>query len=308
MNAKTETFSLNTLSDLFNSLHGYYNLSGSDLSLELVKWNLLDESNQKDELVVVPRYVKWSFSASFLQLVNAWQWFLAGILLGRQVHMPAQVMQMYYYAIFFSYGAFLSAQIKGHYTLKWKSKSDGHTKKIRKEIWLGVDNDQLRIFTKDKRRGGEHEIRAKWFYEVFKSWDLRNSYPGVLVFESNRTLHSRFRNMYTYSLGDIARELHDSVPNGCPIVPSDKMLFDLWMHPAYFAEDFPETFWVLEHIKAVVDLHTKLLERYDKESPYTNAQFLLARDLYAHHQKTGMADLLCEAMNPIFTHMRIDVS
>lgn len=137
---RSEALSTDTLSSLFNSLHGYYDSSGWDLSLALVNWDLLDENNQKDELVIA-RYIKWSFSVSFLELVNAWQWFLAGTLLGNQAHMPAQIMQMYYYAIFFSCDAFLSAQFKGQYTLELefpeKHASRGCiVKKKRKEIWV----------------------------------------------------------------------------------------------------------------------------------------------------------------------------
>ena len=167
--------------------------------------------------------------------------------------------QMYYYSIFFSYGAFLSAQLKGHYTLKLEFPNDSDVKKIRREVWIGTKDDQLYIDLKSKGRGGEHEIRAKWFYEVFRNWDFRDGYLDVLEFESDRTFHTSFRNMYTYSLGDIARELFHSVPNGYPFSPSDEVLLGIWRRGTELIECYPETFWALEHIKTVVDLHNRLL-------------------------------------------------
>jgi hypothetical protein len=301
---RTRTYDIGSLSALFNELDGYYNLPNRDLAGLLVDLDLLQEQNRMDAQTVAS-YVKWSFTASFLQLVNAWQWFLSGVLLARQSYMPSQVMQMYYYSIFFSYGAFLSAQLKGHYTLRVETTDNGDVKKTRKEVWTGEHGNQPHICVGNRGRGGEHEIRAKWFYKVFGSWDLKDHHPDVLAFEDDRSFLVGFRNMLTYSLADVAEELFYHDPDFCPAPPANEVLLRLWRRNKDWVECFPEEFWALEHIKVVVDLHVKLLEQYGKISPYTDAQVVLAGNLYRHHQKTRMTDLLEEAMNPIFTHMGI---
>ena len=303
-NDRSKTYNTASLSALFSKLNGYYNLDNRALARLLLKWDLLEDNNRKDTQIVAS-YMKWSFTVSFLQLLNAWQWFLAGILLGRQTYMPAQIMQMYYYSIFFSYGSFLSAQFKGHYTLKVKVANDKSIKKTRKEVWVGQDNNKPCLCIKSKGRGGEHELRAKWFYEVFKNWDLSNEYPDVLAFQDNREFHVGLRNMYTYSLADIGEEFFYAGPDACPTPPSNETLLSLWRREKEWPNYFPEEFWALEHIKAAIGLHARLLENYDKESPYTTAQTLLVRSLYKYHKETGMAALLEEAMGPILAHIRI---
>ena len=249
---RCKTFDFATLSDLFNTLHGYYELNNASLAETIQEWNFLEDSNRQGAQIVA-RYMKWSFTVSFLELLNAWQWFLGGILLGRQVYMPAQVMQMYYYSIFFSCGAFLAAQFKGHYTLEVELLNEEDIQKMeikqkRKEVWVGEDgNGEPCIHIKDKGRGGEHEIRANWFYEVFKDWDLKGDHPAVTMFESDRNYHVGFRNMFTYSLADIGGEFFYD-PKGCPARPSDEILFSLWKREDW-VDFFPEEFWALEHLK-----------------------------------------------------------
>src|SRR5690242_5878247 len=116
---RSHTFDFQSLLSTFNNENGYYDLSNSDIAYTLKNLNLLEEDNRKDENCI-KIYKRWSFTASFLQMLNAWQWFFSGILLGRQANLPAQTMQMNYYSIFFSYGSFLSAQFKGHYTVETK--------------------------------------------------------------------------------------------------------------------------------------------------------------------------------------------
>lgn len=104
---RTITFHFKSLLKSFNELHGYYNLANSDLGNLLEQCNLLEESNRDDD-TTVEIYQKWSFTVSFLQLVNAWQWFFSGILLGRQACLPSQIIQMYYFNIFFLWSFFVS--------------------------------------------------------------------------------------------------------------------------------------------------------------------------------------------------------
>lgn len=197
---RTTSFCFESLSKSFNGLEGYWNLDNSDIGNALKSWDFLKEENRENEEIIAS-YQKWSFTASFLQLINAWQWFFSGLLIGRQADLPAQMMQMYYYSIFFSYGSFLSAQFKGHYTLKTEIKKteieDTKVKKTRKEAWIGKDaNGKSCIYTEDIGRGGEHANRANWFYATFEGWDFKSSYPDVLSFKERASSHSHFRNRH----------------------------------------------------------------------------------------------------------------
>lgn len=292
---RTTTFPFDLISQKFNELEGYDNASNFDLGNALESWKLLEEERRQDDEVVA-NYLGWSFTASFLQLINAWQWFFSGVLLGRQAYLPAQTMQMYYYSIFFSYGSFLSAQFKGHYTLE-KKVEDAKTKKTRREVWLGGNNGKICIETKEKGRGGEHEIRANWFYAVFKDWDTQSSYPEVSSFDSDAGFHSRFRNKYTYSLSDIAEELY-TVPEWQP-APSNEILISLWNREIEWADYYPEEFWALQNIRVAADLHAKLLMEYEKSSPYKQHQILLVKNLCAHHTNTELIEVIREVMPTI---------
>ncbi|MBD2131182.1 hypothetical protein H6F47_01570 [Sphaerospermopsis sp. FACHB-1094] len=111
------TFTFKRLSSEFNNLEGYYNLYNDRLASQLKELNLLGgdrtaENKVYDQAKIVI-YKKWSFTVSFLQMLNAWQWFFAGILLERNSYLTTQAMQMYYYTIFFSCGSFLSAHFRG---------------------------------------------------------------------------------------------------------------------------------------------------------------------------------------------------
>ncbi|UKO99956.1 hypothetical protein [Nostoc sp. UHCC 0870] len=300
---RSTTFNFKTLSASFNKYKGYYNLDNLNLGNALETWNLLEETNRED-INIIANYQKWSFTASFLQMLNAWQWFFSGILLGRQAYLPAQILQMYYYSIFFSYGAFLSANFKGNYSLKVEIGQDRKVKtKNRKEVWLSQEtNNKSQIMIKDQGSGGEHEIRAKWFYEVFKNWDFKDDHPQVLSFIASRDFHSDSRNFYTYSLSDIAEELYE-VPK-MQSSPSNDILISLWNREIDWVEYFPEEFWALEHIKVAVDLHTRLLKGYDKESPYTQQQILLLENLCNHHIHTGLIEIIRIAMPTILQMLK----
>jgi hypothetical protein len=289
---RTTTFNFELLSNIFNELEGYCDLSNYDLGNALESWNLLEEGYRQDGAVIA-NYLKWSFTTSFLQLINAWQWFFSGVLLGRQAYLPAQTMQMYYYSIFFSCGSFLSAQFKGHYTLGTKVE-DMKARKTRKEVWLGKNNGKHCVEIKDKGRGGEHEIRANWFYAVFKNWDFKSSHPDVFSFHDDTDFHSRFRNIYTYSLCDITEELGTTPEQRS--APTNDVLIRLWNREVDWVDSYPEEFWALEHVKVAVDLHTRLLEGYKKSSPYKQHQIWLVKNLCTHHTNTGLIEVIREAM------------
>lgn len=195
-NNRAKPFDFNILSSLFNEFDGYYDAVNQQLFETLVHWDLLDENNRKDKAIAYS-FMKWSLTVSFLKLINSFQWFLAGVLLDRTDVFPAQVMQMYYYSIFFSSGSFLSSQGKGHYTIKTEVGPSGELKPTRREVWFESETPPF-LCIKEQGRGGEHEIRANWFYEVFRNWESRNNYPAVLLFESDRRYHTGFRNMFTY--------------------------------------------------------------------------------------------------------------
>ncbi|MBD2625523.1 hypothetical protein [Trichormus variabilis] len=292
---RTTPVEFKILLERFNLLDGYDNLANDQLGKTLEGWNLLEENNRKKEQVIAS-YQKWSFTTSFLQMINAWQWFFSGVLLGRQAYLPAQSMQMYYYSIFFSYGAFLSAQCKGHYTVETKLEQDNKAKKTRKEVWLNTKSDGTScIEIKDKGRGGEHEIRSDWFYAVFKQWDFKASHPNVLYFKDNPEFHSSNRNLFTYSLSDMSEELY-SIPEERSAPPSNEILISLWNREKDWLNYYPEEFVALEHIKVVVDLHTRLLKGYDNNFPYSQQQILLLKNLCDHHINNGLIQLLKESM------------
>jgi hypothetical protein len=260
---REEPFASGTLTRLFIELSGYYDLGNEELAGILLRWNLLEERNRTD-INLAYDFVKWSLTVSFLELVNSLQWFLAGVLLHRLARFPAQVMQLYYYSIFFSYGSFLAAHGKGYYTVK--QELDG-SKSTRKEVWFFEEDKHPQIWIEDKGRGGEHEIRAKWFYKVFNNWDQRASHPAVIMFERDSLYHSGFRNMFTYSLFTMANELHSDETLTLNL-PTNEILLSLWNRDEKLVDYFPEEFWVLEHIKVSVHLHSMLLEKYKHGTPY----------------------------------------
>ncbi|MDM9583295.1 hypothetical protein [Nostoc sp. GT001] len=345
----------------FNEVKGYYNLNNDELASQLQQMKLLGENydaveNKIFDEEIIAAYKKWSFTVSFLQMINAWQWFFAGILLGRQSYLTTQVMQMYYYAIFFSYGSFLSAQFKGNYTLtervkheKIKNKNIKILEKVRNEIlkvlnkntgddlladsvkstfdnqgveeireavrrdvWF-VENKEYGnyIHIKDNRKSGkgEHERRSILFYRVFGSWDsqkwLNISYPDIRSFKDDDKFHSNMRNNLTYSIKMMADELYYDISQ-IDIGLTNEMIVGLWQRESPdLVKTYPEEFWALEHIKIVVDLHTKLLERYENKSPYTDEQVFLLKNICEHHRNTGLAEVLKVAMPSILKKIGI---
>lgn len=290
---------MNALSGAFNELGGYYDKGNRELAFALVDWDLLDEKVRLDPRIVAS-YMKWSFTSSFLQLINAWQWFCAGITLSRNAYLPAQETQMNYYAIFFAYGSLLAAHFKGHYTLKINIQENPNYDEIktRREVWVNEEGEEYSIQVKPKGKGGEHEVRAKWFYEVFKDWGYREDHPAVVLFENDRLFHTGFRNMFTYSLADMGEELF-SVPDPYIGHPDDEVLDRLWQRDGELVDYYPEEFWALEHLKAALDIHVRLMESFGDGSPYGNAQYALVENLLKHHERTGLSLLITKAMQPI---------
>jgi hypothetical protein len=66
----------------FNELKGFYNWGNQELQGSLWRWNLLEEQHRTDEQLAYS-FLKWSFTVSYLELINALQWLSAGILLYR---------------------------------------------------------------------------------------------------------------------------------------------------------------------------------------------------------------------------------
>lgn len=354
------TFTFKKLSSEFNELRGYYNLNNNDFASQLKLLKLLGEEPEKENKVdnqeIIAIYNKWSFTVSFLQMLNAWQWFFAGILLERNSYLTTQAMQMYYYAIFFSYGSFLSAHFKGNYTIADieklkkanKNKNNAITKKVRdetlrvlelmgqntesyllsindnqnieeiiesarREIWLvenKTDGNYIYVADKERKKGGEHEVRAIWYYSVFKGWEsnINISYPDVRCFNENdnsKKFHSDMRNRFTYSIQMMTDELCNYNLSEDRGLTNDGIIC-LWQRESVdLTTRCPEAFWALEHIKVVVDLHTKLLKEYKKDSPYTEEQENLLKNLCEHHKKTGLIEVLKVVMPTILQKVGI---
>jgi len=288
---------------LFNELEGYYVWGNRELAMELLKWNLVEEKNQKDEGLSYS-FLKWSFTVSYLELINALQWFSAGILLHRKAYLPSQIMQMYYYSIFFSSGSFLAAHGKGHYKVKEEFENYPNTNPVRKEMWF-ENQEPPYLCLKDMGKGGEHKIRAHWFYETCKYWDKKDNHKPVLLFEDDRKYHTNSRNDSTYSLFEMAEELRYPAhynPDG----PTTDMLIELWKGNNELVDYFPDEFWVLEHLKVPLELHARLLKNYKGKTPFTQAQIYITEVLLFRHKITGLRPLLSEILKPFIEHMKID--
>jgi len=267
----------------------------------LLRWDLLDEHNRKNATIAWS-YLKWSLTTSFLELMNSLQWFISGILLERSAYLPAQTMQQYYYSIFFSYGSFLAIHGKGHYTVKIGLDEFKDVKTNRRELWFDEGPPPF-VEIKEKGRGGEHGVRANWFYEVFRDWDQRDSHPAVRLFEDDRKFHTGYRNMFTYSLAEMAEELHrDATSEPVP----DEILLRLWHQDAELVDYFPEEFWVLAHFRAPFDLHCKLIEDFQNGSPFTPVQEYILTALLTRHENNGLADLLREILKPMLAKVQRD--
>jgi hypothetical protein len=205
------------------------------------------------------------------------------------------MMQSYYYSIFFSYGSFLALHGKGHYTVRLERNGANEPKSVRRELWFEEGPPPF-IGIKQMGGGGEHLVRANWYYQVFKSWDMRESYPAVELFEDDAKFHTGFRNMFTYQLSEMAEELHHDDTYE-PI--ADEILLRLWNQDAELVDYFPEEFWPLAHFKATFDTHCKLVEEFSEGSPFTHVQEYLLDALISRHRQTGLADVFEEMTRPL---------
>jgi len=262
----------------------------------LLDWNLLEDKNRTDDKIAWS-FLKWSFTTSFLELLNSLQWFMSGIFLQRAAYLPAQFLQQYYYSIFFSYGSFLALHGKGHYTVAIEFKGNRDISSIRKELWFSEGPPPF-IGIKSKGSGGEHEVRANWYYEVFKAWDQSDSYPAVLLFESDRAFHTGFRNMFTYALSGMAEELHHQDSRD-PI--SNEIILDLWNGNDELVDYFPEVFWVLEHLRVPLEIHSRLIAEHKSCSPVTPKQKYLLETLINRHKDTGVSELIGNILQPLIS-------
>lgn len=292
--ARTKPISFATLSQFFRQVGGYYNMGNEELDRALLQWDLLDDANRRDEQIVWS-FLKWSLTASFLQMMNALEWFAAGIVLKRSSYLPAQMMQSYYYSIYFSYGSFLALQGKGHYTVRLERNGAHEPKPARRELWFEED-PALVIGIKQMGGGGEHVARANWYYHVFKSWDMRESHPAIQLFEDDAMFHTGFRNMFTYQLSEMADELHHDDTDD-PI--TDEILLRLWNQDSELVGYFPEEFWPLAHFKAAFVTHCKLVNEFSEGNPFTHVQEYLLCALISRHRQSGLADVFAEITKPL---------
>lgn len=285
---RTYPFSSQELYKTFHTLGGYIDIDNQGLAMTLRELNLLHSETNRKNKENLKIYQQWSFTASFLQMINAWQWFFSGVLLGRQAYLPSQTIQMYYYSIFFCYGAFLSAHFKGYYTVDY----DESNKRQRREVWITKEkhNNNQYIEINKQSRGGEHKNRAEWFHQVFKKWELSNNYPDILDERNMPDVHSNFRNLTTYSLDNLAEELYYSEKErSAPI--SNEILIELWQKNPKYIEQFPEEFHSLEYLRVIVDLHTKVLK-----SKCNGHQRQLLDTMYTHLSETGLDEFFREVM------------
>ena len=300
---RSRPFASDKLHWFFNELSGYYDWGNQELEGSLLRWNLLEEKNRTDEKLAYS-FLKLSFTVSYLELINALQWFSAGLLLKRKAYLPAQTLQMYYYSIFFSCGSFLAAHAKGYYTVKEELHNNLETTTVRKVVWF-EDQEPPYLCLADKGRGGEHKLRANWFYEVLKSWDKKEYHQPVLLFENTRDFHTDWRNITTYGLSTMAEELHHNADHHAKI-PDIASLIKLWNRDEMLINYFPEEYWVFEHLKIPLGLHARLLQNYKGETPFTQAQTYVTETLLFRHNKTGMKSLLIEILEPILESMKIN--
>lgn len=278
--------------EFFKSSDGYLDLNNDDLAEFLINLDLNGDAICKDSHKIV-LFIPWAFTASFLQMINSWQWFFSGVLLGRQSYMPAQVNQALYYSIFFSSFSFLYSQLKGMATIAvdYTDGKDVEESKTRKSFWLNYGNkkDLFIELAAPSNRGGEHQTIAHWFYDSFNKWGAKNNYPDVVEFITKKKFHTNYRNLYTYSLGDISEELyHDENP--LPMT-NDEILM-LWNRNYETVQEFPEVFWALEHLKVITEIHLHLIETVGANKALKFAQKRLLTGLFRHHEKTGLSEVL----------------
>jgi hypothetical protein len=288
-----------SLTEFFTEAGGYPPLGNEELGVTLVKWDLLQEENRNDPTSAL-RYLHWSLATSFLEWLNAIQWLAAGFVLQKTAYLPAQVLQSYYYSIFFSYGSFLALHGKGHYTVKVDIESSNEIESTRRELWF-VEGPPPRIGLKAKRRGGEHQIRANWFYEVFRRWDRRELYPTVRLFEEDQSYHTGFRNMFTYSLFEMAEELHHKADHES--ITAD-ILKGLWNSDSNLIEYFPEEYWALVHLKTSFEMHRDLVTGYEEGNPLTHVQQYLLSTLMERHEGTAFSDFIDHIIDPFLPYLQ----
>jgi hypothetical protein len=287
----------------FNELKGFYNWGNQELQGSLWRWNFLEEQHRTDEQLAYS-FLKWSFTVSYLELINALQWLSAGVLLYRKAYLPAQTMQMYYYSIFFSYGSFLAAHGKGLYTVKEELREHFETTPDRRVIWF-EDQEPAYLCLADRPRSNEHKSRANWFYEILKGWDKKDAHQPVLLFQNDRDYHTGERNQYTYSLFTMADELHHNASHHTNLPTVDELI-RLWNRDESVIDDLPEEFWAFEHLKVPLALHIRLLDNYKGDSPFTQAQTYITETLLSRHKETGIKSVLIEILKPILERMNIN--
>lgn len=291
---QNEAIQSNDQLELFSKFGGYLDLNNDDLQYEMISWELANQENLGNHEIVF-KYIPWCFSASFLQMINAWQWFFSGVLLSQQCYLPAQSLQCWYYATFFSSVSFLASQLRGIFTINieydFENDTSANTKRNRKAIWIeSPEKGEWQIaLNQPVQKGGQHETIANWFYDVFNKWDNKRKYPDVDAFVKDRKFHTNFRNLFTYSLGDIAEELFS--PDDIHIV-DNQIIKNLWERDVSEVEIHPETFWALEHLRVATDIHMNLVSATKVKNAIKFAQRRLINGFVEQHTKTGFIDVI----------------
>lgn len=273
---------------LFNACEGYWDINNDVISDLLVKMQLSEETNRKD-FERVAHYVRLTYSASFLYMMNAWQWLFSSVYLSRTAFMPAQENQAEYYSIFFAKLSFLASQNRGVFTIVKEYGQDVlNTKKVRKAMWMNYDERVLEIDNPVKS-GGQHETIARWFYDVFKEYDRFENYSdvGAFAWGTDQKWHTHFRNKYTYSLDSLCEELFCAFE---PTAVSNDTLMRLWEDDYDLIQVFPELYWALGHLRLVTETHLELINNCSASASLKFSQLMLINGFRSHHAESELTD------------------
>ncbi len=282
--------------ELFAQVDGYYPADSLSLQRTLEEMHLLDEA-ARSQPQTIATYIKWSYTTSFMMMLNAWQWFLSGILVGRQACLPAQVQHLNYYSTFFSYCSFLAAQFRGCYTTARSFRGSGEWKRERRLVWIAGRHAEPWVEL-GSAGSDQHAKTADWFYDVFANWDGRAYHPIVEGFaeEPYKGFLVGERHFFTYHLENMVDEL-SRMPE--PVSPTaEQALLDLWACTGEATEIHPEEAWALAHLRLVTQFHQDLVRATGGGPSYRGYQAELIRALCEHHAKTGLRGLLERATAP----------
>ncbi len=281
-NSRFNALSKKEMLSLFCTVDGYADGQNDTLYCFIEKLKLtVGENNVKAELL--HDYAKVMYAISFLEMINAWQWFLTAQHTREFSASTAQRIQNEYYSIFFSMLSYLSLNQKGSFNISINGQ-DG--KSVRKSLWCNFDKGLLEV-GEVRLRGGEHESTAMWFYKVFLKSEFNNSDSIFELYKDETGYHSKMRNWFTYRIGDIAEDLFETPTNkGINNVG----LFDILNGFGESIDFEPETFTALQYLKFVTDLHLFLIKESGMKTP--NSQKLLLHCFKEHCKQNGRYEFI----------------